>query len=208
MTNDQEELSRILSILSPGKRLKYIRQRILKKNQMEFCEDGIIRTGTLKSIETGRMKIAEKIAERIIHKLSLEGIVCDKSLFIKDDDSCLISINNTKKDLAGSSTRTLEEIRKKITTLIPIEVPHNDFYPIIPSGSMLLTHELLIGDLKNLSNTLCIIKGDKTSLHFLTYHSNQKIIAEINGEKKILVKDITDFCTIYIVELIYFGNKP
>src|SRR5262245_57086622 len=112
MPNDKKELSRILLPLTPGKRLKYIRQKILNKNQSDFCEDGIIRTGTLKSIETERMKIADKIAERIIHKLSLEGIICEKSLLTKNDDPCIISIDTTKKELAGSSIKTLEEIRK------------------------------------------------------------------------------------------------
>ncbi|MGA9315230.1 MAG: hypothetical protein WBV77_11435 [Solirubrobacteraceae bacterium] len=69
---NNEEISNILAALSPAKRVKYIRQKLLKQNQQTFCEDGIIREGTLKSIEIERMKIGPKIAERLTHKLSLE----------------------------------------------------------------------------------------------------------------------------------------
>lgn len=75
------ELAHDLALLSPSKRVKYIRQKLLKQNQQAFCEDGIIREGTLKSIEIERMKIGPKIAERLTHKLSLEGIICDASIF-------------------------------------------------------------------------------------------------------------------------------
>lgn len=110
---NSQEISNILINLSPAKRIKFIRQKLLKQNQQTFCEDGIIRSGTLKSIEIERIKVGPKIAERLVHKLNLEGIICDVSLFLEQNSPCTIKIDSSKKELAGSSMSYLEEIRQK-----------------------------------------------------------------------------------------------
>ena len=92
-----ESISNILYTLPPAKRIKFIRQKILKQNQIDFCSDGIIREGTLKSIESERIKIGEKIAERIIHKLKIEGVFCSKELFLEQSSPCDIKIDLSKK---------------------------------------------------------------------------------------------------------------
>ncbi|KTD13219.1 hypothetical protein [Legionella jamestowniensis] len=118
---NNQEISNILINLSPAKRVKFIRQKLLKQNQQTFCEDGIIRSGTLKSIEIERIKIGPKIAERLVHKLNLEGIICDPNLFLEQNAPCTIKIDSSKKELTGSSMSYLEEIRQKITQLTPIK---------------------------------------------------------------------------------------
>ena len=50
-------LKQTLTTLSPVGRLKFIRQKIIKKSQINFCEDGIIRIGTLKAVESEKIKI-------------------------------------------------------------------------------------------------------------------------------------------------------
>ena len=91
------EITNELVKLSPGKRVKFIRQKLLKQNQQSFCEDGMVRSGTLKSIESERMKIGEKIAERLVHKLYLEGVICDSNIFLEKENPCHIEIDFSKK---------------------------------------------------------------------------------------------------------------
>jgi len=203
---NSEEISNILKPLAPAKRLKYIRQKLLKQNQETFCKDGIVRSGTLKSIEIERMKIGPKIAERLIHKLSLEGIVCEAGIFLEKNNPCHIKIDKSKKELTGNSMGSLEEIRQKITQLTPIKILTNEYAPQIPAESTLLTHEATKESLKQFHNTLCFIKGDKSSLYYLTYLNEHEIRAEINNKTIIISTNIIDFCSIFIVEIIYLGN--
>ncbi|HAF87403.1 MAG TPA: hypothetical protein DCG13_02430, partial [Legionellales bacterium] len=116
------ELSHALAQRSPPKRLQFIRQIILKQNQARFCEDGIIRMGTLKSIESARMDIGVKMAERLVHKLSLEGILCDKDLFLAPNSLCVIRFDDTQKALTQKARQSLEIIRQKVTQLVPITI--------------------------------------------------------------------------------------
>jgi len=204
---NNKDISIILKPLSPGKRVKYIRQKLLNQNQNVFCKDGLVRSGTLKSIEIERMKIGPKIAERLSHKLALEGIICEASVFLDANDACTIQVDESKKELSGNSTDCLEEIRKKLTLLTPIKIVTNEFSPQIPEGATLLSTLASKENLKQLNNTLCFIKGDKSSLYYLTYLKKGEMSAEINNKKTVISTNIIDFCSIYMVEIIYFGNK-
>lgn len=201
------EIRNELVKLSPAKRVKFIRQKLLKQNQQAFCEDGIVRSGTLKSIESERMKIGAKIAERLVHKLSLEGIICDSQIFLERNDPCHLKIDASKKELTGDSMTYLEEMRQKITKLTPIIISTDDYEPIIPKNTTLLTLEATRDSLKQLKNTLCYIKGDKSSLYYLTYLNTEELEASFNNKQIIISTNLFDFCSIYIVEIIYLGNK-
>ncbi len=202
-----DEISRELVNLSPGKRVKFIRQKLLKQNQQSFCEDGIVRSGTLKSIESERMKIGTKIAQRLVHKFHLEGIICDPQVFLEANNPCDIQIDPSKKELSEGSMSYLEDIRQKITQLTPIIITTNDYEPIIPEGSTLLTREAGKKELEYLNNALCFIKGNKASLYYLTYINDEELEAKFNDKSIIIPTNIIDFCSIYIVEIIYFGRK-
>ena len=204
MNND--ELSNTLTVLSPAQRLKYIRQKLLKQNQQTFCEDGIIREGTLKSIEIERMKIAPKIAERLVHKLCLEGIICDSAVFLEPNNPCHLIVDASKKELTGKSKSYLEEMRQKITQLTPINITTNEYAPLIPSGTVLLAREASQEDLRQLNQKLCFIKGKKSSLYYLTYLNDNELEAAMNDKKIVISANIIDFCSIFIIELIYLGT--
>ncbi|MCC5792133.1 MAG: hypothetical protein JJT82_05930 [Legionellaceae bacterium] len=201
------EITNELVKLSPAKRVKFIRQKLLKQNQQSFCEDGIVRSGTLKSIESERMKIGAKIAERLVHKLYLEGIICDAQIFLEKNAPCHIKIDTSKNELSGKSKSYLEEIRQKITQLTPIIINSDAYEPIIANETILLTHEAKKEDLEALKNTLCYIKGDKSSLYYLTYLNSNELEANFNNKKIIMSTSMVDFCSIYIVEIIYLGRK-
>lgn len=203
---NNEEISNVLALLSPAKRVKYIRQKLLKQNQQTFCEDGIIREGTLKSIEIERMKIGPKIAERLAHKLNLEGIICNLGIFLEDDNPCLISINPSKKELIGKSMEYLEEMRQKITQLTPINIVTDEYAPLIPAQSILLGREANKDNLPQFNKTLCFIKGNKCSLYYLTFLNENELEAEVNDNKLIISTSILNFCSIFIIELIYLGS--
>lgn len=198
------EINSELNKLSTAKRIKFIRQKVLNQNQQTFCEDGIIRSGTLKSIESERMKIGPKIAERLVHKLSLEGIKCKSALFLEPNSLCFLEIDFSKRQLAGESIGYLEEIRKKIAQLIPIIINIDEFEPLIPKGTTLLTHEAKEKELKQVTNKLCYIKGDKSFLYYLTYLNEKELKATFNNKEIILSTAMLEFCTIYMVEIIYF----
>lgn len=205
---NSQEISNILINLSPAKRIKFIRQKLLKQNQQTFCEDGIIRSGTLKSIEIERIKVGPKIAERLVHKLNLEGIICDVSLFLEQNSSCTIKIDSSKKELAGSSMSYLEEIRQKITQLTPIKISTSEYAPQFPAQSTLLAYEATKEHLKDFDKTLCFIQGNKSSLYYLTYLNEHELEGEINNKRIKISTNIIEFCTIFIVEIIYLiSNK-
>lgn len=201
------EISNALITLSPAKRVKYLRQKLLKQNQHSFCEDGIIRSGTLKSIESERMKIGSKVAERLVHKFHLEGIICGPHIFLEHGDPCDIKIDHSKKELSGSAMSSLEEIRKKTALLTPIVINTNDYAPIIPEHSTLLGREATKNDVVHFKNTLCFIKGDKSSLYYLTHLNNEELEATFNNKTINISANIFDFCSIFIIEIVYFGNQ-
>lgn len=203
---NNEELENTLAVLSPAKRVKYLRQKLLKQNQQIFCEDGIIREGTLKSIESERMKIAPKIAERLVHKLNLEGIICETAIFLEQNNPCHLTLDTSKKELTGKSKSYLEEMRQKITQLTPINITTNEYSPLIPAQSILLAREATKNDLWQLNQKLCFIKGNKSSLYYLTFLNDNELEAEINDKKLIISSSIIDFCSVFIIELIYFGS--
>jgi hypothetical protein len=203
---NNHETSNILALLSPAKRVKYIRQKLLKQNQQTFCKDGIIREGTLKSIEIERMKIGPKIAARLIHKLSLEGVICDINIFLEENDPCYVTLDSSKKELTGTSMSCLEEIRKKITLLTPINIVTNEYAPLIPKQSTLLGREATIDNIHQFNKTLCFIKGNKSCMYYLTFLNKNELKAEINSEQIIISTNILNFCSIFIIELIYLGN--
>mgnify|MGYP001066843115 FL=1 len=203
---NSQEISNTLKGLSPAKRIKFLRQQILNKNQQQFCEDGIIRAGTLKSIEIERMKIGPKIAARLCHKFSLEGIICDAALFLEHDNCCELEIDHKKKELIGNSLDSLELMRKKITQLTPIQITHDDFSPFIPKDSVLLIREANPKDISGFKKTLCLIRGDKYSLYYLTLTSDDELYAEYKDKQTVFSLNLFDFCSVYIVEMIYLNN--
>lgn len=191
-------------ILLPSERLKYIRQKIVKKNQNQFCQDGIIRVGTLKSIETGKLKISPRIAERLIHRLRLEGVFCDSDVFLDQGSSCHIRIDNTQNKIIDSPVSNLEEIRRKLHTLTPIYIS-KDLCPLLaPNGATALAHQLKLEDLKILNNTLCLIHGTKKLVAYLTYENNQ-IRSQYSGEVEYFPPNIINFCGVYAIEILYFN---
>lgn len=204
--NPSSEFSSALISLTPGKRVKYLRQKIMKQNQHEFCTDGIIRSGTLKSIESERMKIGEKISERFLHKFGLEGIDCESDIFLNPSSSCDIRVDLSKKKLVGESLSKIEEIRIKSQKLIPIEVTDDSFSPYIKKSSTLLVKKLPASHVTNLNKDLCYIQGSTQSeIYFLTFLSSGNIVAEKPGKKIQLTEDTLSLCNVFAIELIYFG---
>ncbi len=203
--DELEALQEKLSTKSPAERLKFLRQKVLKKNQNDFCEDGIIRSGTLKSIESDKLKISYKIAERLVHKFRLEGIVCREELFLNDKTSCEITFDDTREKIMGTSNAALEEVRKKLSTFTPIEIPKELCPSIAPNGATALARELKEDDLPNLKNTLCLVHGTKIFVSFLTYES-QHIVAESNGKIERFPTNIIHFCGVYAIEILYFNS--
>lgn len=202
-----EDISTELKSLSPEKRIKFLRQKILQQNQTTFCEDGIVRSGTLKSIESGRMKIGSKIAERLVRKFSLEGIKCRDDLFLSEQSQCLIEVDFSRRQLAGESISYLEDIRKKIGYLTPIFINSTEFEPLIPLGTTLLTYEACENDFHKLNNKLCYIKGDKSQIYYVKCINEDKFEAYFNSKKVLFLKSVLDICSVYIVEIIYFGSQ-
>lgn len=200
---DLSEIKNVLLALSPSKRLKFLRQKIIKKNQTLFCQDGIIRSGTLKSIESEKLKISPRIAEKLAHKMGLEGITCHPSLFLDPADECNIQINFENAKIIGPSLSSLEEIRLKLSTLTPLYIDEKLCPSLCPHGATALGRLIYPEDLKNLNHTLCLVKGSKIFVSFLTYDNNQ-IISKFNGKTESHSINIINFCELYAIDILYF----
>ncbi|MGE4348885.1 MAG: hypothetical protein AB7D28_03895 [Candidatus Berkiella sp.] len=204
--DNTETIRDVLLKISPAKRLKFLRQKIAKKNQSAFCLDGIIRSGTLKSIETEKLKISPKIAERLVHKFKLEGIICESDLFLKDKASCQIIFDHSQQNIISNTPSCLEEIRKKLTTLTPIDIDKDLCPSIIPNGATALAKELTPEDLLSLSNTLCVVHGTKVFISFLSYE-NEKIISTMDGKIDYFSPNIFSLCGVYAIELLFYNKS-
>lgn len=200
-----ETIRDVLLKMLPAKRLKYLRQKVAQKNQTEFCLDGIIRSGTLKSIETEKLKISPKIAERLVHKFKLEGIICNSDLFLVDKSTCQITFDHSQKSLISNTPSTLEEIRKKLATLTPIDIDKNLCPAIIPNGATALARELTPDDLPKLNNTLCIVHGSKVFISFLSYEDDQ-IISIMAGKTDYFSPNIFSLCGVYAIEILFYNK--
>ncbi len=203
--DDLETIQNILTKISPAKRLKYLRQKITKKNQTAFCQDGIIRSGTLKSVETEKLKISPRIAERLTHKFRLEGVVCSDDIFLDDNSECNIRFDRTQERIIGSSASSLEDIRKKLTTLTPIDIPKDLCPTLFPNGATALARELKPDELHTLKKTLCLVHGEKIFISFLSYENDQ-IISAINDKVEHFSNNIINFCGLYAIEIVYFNT--
>lgn len=203
--DDIELVKENLIAKSPAKRLKYLRQKVVKKNQIEFCQDGIIRSGTLKLVESEKLKISPKIAQRIVHKMRLEGVICDEDLFLNDKSQCIFAYDDSRNKIIGPSSSNLEEIRQKLSTLTPIHIDKELCPTLAPNGAAALARELKEDDLPHLKNTLCLVHGTKKFISFLTYDDNQ-ILAEYNGKVERFPTDIIHFCGLYAIEILYFNS--
>ncbi len=192
-----------LNLKTPAERLKYLRQKVIKKNQTQFCQDGIIRSGTLKSVETEKLKISPRIAERLVHKFRLEGIVCNEKLFLEPNSNCEITFDDTREKIIGP-TSNLEEIRKKLSSLTPIQIDKDLCPTIAPNGATALARELREDDLAHLKRTLCLVHGTKIFVSFLTYENNE-ILSECNGKTERFPTNIIHFCGMYAIEILYFN---
>lgn len=202
--NELDTLKNNLMLQSPSQRLKFIRQKVVKKNQNQFCQDGIIRIGTLKSIETEKLKISPRIAERLVHKFSLEGVLCNVDTFLEHKGPCDIKIDSTQAQIIGSSVSNLEEIRRKLQTLTPIYID-KDLCPLLaPNGATALARQLKFEDLSMLNNTLCLIHGTQKIVAYLTYENNQ-ILSQYNGKVEYFPVNIINFCGVYAIEILYFN---
>lgn len=202
--DDLELLKEKLVLKTPAKRLKYLRQKVIKKNQNQFCLDGIIRSGTLKSVESEKLKISPRIAERLVHKFRLEGVVCNEELFLESQSNCEITFDDTREKIIDP-TANLEEIRKKLSTLTPIQIDKELCPTLAPKGATALARELKEDDLVNLNKTLCLVHGTKIFVSFLTYDNNQ-ILAEYDGKVERFTTNIIHFCGMYVIEILYFNS--
>jgi hypothetical protein len=201
--NDLADLTENLIQKSPAKRLKFLRQKILKKNQNTFCEDGIIRSGTLKSVETEKLKISPRIAERLVHKFRLEGLICSHDLFLEHTSQCLVEFDDRRKHIIGNSTETLEDIRVKLRTLTPVHINQDLCPSLFPNGATALAKELIADDLPSLKRTLCLVQGSKVFITYLTYENDQ-ITASLDGKIEYFPTNIINFCELYAIEIVYF----
>lgn len=190
---------------SPAKRIKFLRQKVIKKNQEQFCQDGIIRSSTLKYMETGRIKISPRIAERLVHKFRIEGIICKEEIFLEPESDCQIILDDTREKIIGPSGSNLEEIRKKLSTLIPVHINRELCPAIAPNGATALARELREEDLSQLKDTLCLVHGTKTFVSLLSYENNQ-ILSDNNGKIERFPTDIIHFCGMYAIEILYFNK--
>ncbi|MFO1259125.1 MAG: hypothetical protein U1E78_12040 [Gammaproteobacteria bacterium] len=201
--NDLSEIIKELLRLSPSRRLKFLRQKIIKKNQTLFCQDGIIRQGTLKSIESEKLKISPRIAEKLAHKMALEGITCSPSLFLDPDDQCNIQISFENTRIIGPSLSSLEEIRLKLSTLTPLHIDENLCPELCPNGATALGKLITADELINLNHTLCLVRGSKIFIAFLTY-DNHQIISKFNSKTEFHSINIINFCELYAIDILYF----
>lgn len=198
-----ELLKEKLILKTPAKRLKFLRQKVIKKNQTQFCIDGIIRSGTLKSVESEKLKISHRIAEKLVHKLRLEGIVCGTDLFLDPQSDCEVKLDDTREKIIGPAIGSLEIIRQKLSTLTPINIDKNLCPHLAPNGAIALARELNSEDLPTLNNTLCLVHGTKIFMSHLTYKANQ-ILSECNNQKEYFPLNIIHFCGLYVIEILYF----
>ncbi|MBI2791612.1 MAG: hypothetical protein HYX61_06605 [Gammaproteobacteria bacterium] len=202
--DDLDTLKEKLVLKTPAKRLKYLRQKVIKKNQNQFCMDGIIRTGTLKSVESEKLKISPRIAEKLVHKFRLEGVICNEELFLQPNGNCEINLDDSREKIIDP-TSNLEEIRKKLSTLTPIQIDKDLCPTLAPNGATVLARELKEEDLILLNKTLCLVHGTKIFVSFLTYDNNQ-IIAEHDGKVERFPTNIIHFCGMYAIEILYFNS--
>ncbi|MBN9289478.1 MAG: hypothetical protein BGO43_13515 [Gammaproteobacteria bacterium 39-13] len=203
--NDLETIKENLILKSPAKRLKFLRQKVIKKNQDQFCQDGIIRSSTLKFVETERLKISPRIAERLVHKLRLEGIICKEEIFLEHNSDCQIILDDSREKIIGPSSSNLEEIRKKLSILTPLHIDKELCPSIAPNGATALARELREDDLLQLNKTLCFVQGAKTFVSLLTYENNQ-ILSDNDGKIEYFPTNIINFCGMYAIEILYFNN--
>lgn len=203
--DDLNVINETLVHKSPAKRIKFLRQKVIKKNQEQFCQDGIIRFSTLKYIETGRIKVSPRIAERLVHKFRLEGIICKEEIFLEPESDCQIILDDTREKIIGPSGSNLEEIRKKLSTLIPVHINKELCPAIAPNGATALARELREEDLYQLKDTLCLVHGTKTFVSLLSYENNQ-ILSDNNGKIERFPTDIIHFCGMYAIEILYFNK--
>ena len=138
--------------------------------------------------------------------MNLEGILCDANIFLEQNNPCYITIDTSKKELIGKSLSYLEEMRQKITQLTPINIDTDEYSPMIPAQSILLGREANKDMLQEFNKTLCFIRGNKSSLYYLTFINENELKAEINSKKLVISTNIITFCSIFIIEFIYLGN--
>ncbi len=203
--DDLEVIKEHLAQKSPAKRLKYLRQKIVKKNQDDFCLDGIIRSGTLKSVESEKLKISPRIAEKLVHKFRLEGVICEETLFLEHEAVCEIAIDDSREKIIGQSSANLEEIRRKLSSLTPIHIDKTLCPSIAPNGGTALARELKEENLFHLNKTLCLVHGTKVFVSYLTYENDQ-IVAECNGKVERFPTNLIQFCGMYAIEILYFNS--
>ncbi|MFZ9034575.1 MAG: hypothetical protein ACO2ZM_00415 [Francisellaceae bacterium] len=202
-----DELSKILQQLAPFERLKYLRKKQVKQTQDVFCKEGIVRVGTLKATEAGKVKIGERVADKLVNKFAIEGIIISPSLFLDEHDPCHIQLNAKQKKLCNDPSQ-VEYLRNRLDTLCPISIESNDYSPFLKKGSLILGHKINKSQIQTLKNTLCLIEGNKQTIYYLSHNANNATInAEIKGKKSFLPVDIFDLCNIYVIDVVYYPEN-
>lgn len=210
MTDSLKEIFNTLHKLEPHQRLKLIRKKVLKKNQMDFCKDGIIRPGTLKAIEAEVLPISDKNKTKLQHKFTIEGLEFSDNILDKNTSEIFLNTKKIKKSPFGSQdVDILERLREFTFNSIPYYTKGKEFEPMFPSNTLFLLKKLEIGEHKSLKNNLCLLQGtQKNEIYYLTfdtekiYASKAPIVDQSNTE--ILPPVVIEFCTIFLIKAIYY----
>ena len=203
-TNTMDDLNK----LEPYKRFKYIRKVLLKISQEEFCSDGIIGLSTLKHIERGVYEIKSSMNDILINKLLRHGIICSKDFFLTSSKNLSLEINHDIFNHKAITDINLKKFNDRIPQLIPIAIKNDEFSPHIPQGSIIFINPFEIKNPDNLHNTLCFIEGKsyEKKIFYIT-NKNNEIMAEYNGAKTVIPKEVFELFKIHVIENIFFENN-
>ncbi|WHN66754.1 hypothetical protein [Cysteiniphilum sp. QT6929] len=202
-TTVDQKLSQKLKNLKPHERIRLLRREIVKQNQTDFCNEGIVRIGTLKLIESARVKVGKRVANGLAKKFELEGIYLDPSMFMEKENSCVIKVNKTHKSLCNDPAR-VEVLRKNLSSLTPITINVDIYNPFLPKNTMIMGSLIHTEqEIKSLDNTLCLIQGNAQNIYYMSYR-NGKLRATFNNEETDFPMDIAKLCQLYRIDVVFY----
>lgn len=190
--------------LAPHERLKYIRKKLLGINQEEFCSNGNFSLNTLKHVESGRVAISEKNAEKLIYQLQIFGVYCNSDIFQDHPSRINIDIDYKFKEDNFSLTDDISRFNEKIKKLKAIKINENIYEPFIKKDSIVFIDVNKSITPESLNETLCLIEASTTKIFFLTYKDNQ-VIAEFKEEKMVFSLDTLKMCKVYPIDVVFYG---
>lgn len=190
--------------LLPAQRLKYIRKKILGLNQMEFCQDGIIKISTLKAVESNACKISPNMASKLLYKLLITGVICNDDIFEENNQVVTIEIDNTVQENNFSLAHEVSVFDNKLKKLKAIKIKSTLYEPFIKSNSIIFIDIHNPISYEDLNQTLCLIDGSTTKILFLTFRNNQ-IHAHFNDEKIVFSVDALKMCKVHVISVIYYN---